>query len=353
MSSKKLKKTAAIDDASLNLLIVLLAACILIVAVTAAYFIVTKTANSGRVEHSGDGSGNSDVPAGVTGNYPFKEDISLNISNDTANAEGITGIDASNAVLIDVTTGEIIAAKGSGVEMHPASMTKVMTLIVVAENLKSEASLNDKLAITQEHINFKIQNKLSGELKAGEYTVNDLIHHMILKSDGVAAIVLSEYIAGSQANFVKLMNDKAQELNLEKTSFQNVDGSHEKYHLSTCRDIAKIMAYAMQNNFCASILSCQKYQPVLCYHSLLVSLLHNDQPSLKEEMKNVNILAGKTGWTDSISKGESGGCLVTYAKGNNGHFYVAVVAGTSGSSYPVAMTNAVSDLKIIFKTYAE
>ena len=90
-------------------------------------------------------------------------------------------------------------------------------------------------------------------------TVKDMIYNLMLKSDGIAAMALADYIAGSERAFVDLMNEKAAELGLEKTQFKNPTGIHEKYHLTTAKDMAIIMMYAMKNPFCADVLSALSY----------------------------------------------------------------------------------------------
>jgi D-alanyl-D-alanine carboxypeptidase (penicillin-binding protein 5/6) len=137
-------------------------------------------------------------------------------------------------------------------------MTKVMTLIVIAENLKSAAELDKVLTIEHE----RGSNSGYGFNVGEKLTVKDLIYAAILQSDGVACLTLADYIAGSEANFVKLMNEKAAELGIgDTTLFQNCTGLHHQYHYSTCRDIAIMMAYAMQNPLCTSVLTSLKYVP--------------------------------------------------------------------------------------------
>ena len=359
-SNKGVKKQVALDGFTLSIVLILLAAIIALLFITGGYFIFSRPASSGNsnvVENDDDStqvSGN--------GNYPFKQDITVNMSYDTVAAETIEGISASNAVLVDITDGVIVASKLSSGEINPASMTKVMTLIVVFENLESESALKDMVEVTEEHISNKTNDrKMSGYIggpkyPAGKYSVETLINHLILNSDGVAALALADYIAGSEANFVQLMNEKAAELELERTTFVYCDGSYDLGHKTTCRDMAKIMAYAMKNTFCANVLTSYSYSNdgvIECYHSLLVTLLHNDTPSKKLSMKKVNVTAGKTGWTNPRSLGESGGCIVSFAQGKNGHNYILVIAGADGENYTTAINNAVTDTKTVYDNYIE
>ena len=358
MNSHKVKKQAVLDDATLNYVIIIMAFIVALIIFTAVYLTVgfITAENAPILDQSTKLPGQSSENA----TYPFRQNISLDISYDTENAESITNINAPNAVLIDVTDGKIVAGKSSGGEISPASMTKVMALIVVIENLQNENSLNDLVTVTEDHISHKKSDrKLSGELgnsayPAGQYTVKTLLHHMILDSSGVAALALADYIAGSEANFVKLMNDKAAEMGLERTSFVYCDGSHALGHKSTCRDMAKIMAYAMKNTFCADVLTALSYTDTngTIYNKPLVHTYYQQNSNHNEiSPSNADIIAAKTGWTGDHADGWSGGCLVSYAEGDNGHKYVVVVAHVPGVNYSTAIATAVQDSVAICNNY--
>ena len=213
------RREANIDDASLNLLFVIIIVSILLIAILTTYFAVTISARAKLPDGSGD---QSDLPTSTNDDYPFRVDgisIDLPDASEAKNTISDDLISSTNAILVDVTDNEIIASRQGGQMIYPASMTKVMTLIVIAENLKNEKALDEVLTINiprGEHsgYGFEVGEKL---------TVKDLIYAAVLQSDGVACITLAEYIAGSEANFVKLMNEKARDMGLsEKTTlFQN------------------------------------------------------------------------------------------------------------------------------------
>ena len=268
-----------------------------------------------------------DTPS-TDADYPLKVDgIEINIPTSSEAVSTIKAdlINSTSAVLVDLTDNEIVASRQGGQVIYPASMTKVMTLIVVAENIKSNEELDHVLTIKiprGEHsgYGFELGEKL---------TVRDLIYAAILQSDGVACITLAEYIAGSEASFVALMNEKARELGLDEKStlFQNCTGLHHAYHYSTCRDMAVIMAYAMKNPFCANVLTTLKYTPSDNFRpgdgcTFWHALLHNRLSDGNKQPNTAEIIGGKTGWTGK----DSGYCVVTYAKGKDGHYYVSVSA---------------------------
>lgn len=337
MNSNKIKKEAAIDDTSFNYTLIVIAAIILLIVLTAGYLIAFATNGGANSETPTTDESNSDMNAGEVYTYPYKIDITVDIPDYAelsatlaAKTDVTAGLYSEFAALIDVTTGEMIATKKAQKKLYPASMTKVMTLIIVYENLKSESSIKDTIKITKKHIDAKIRDQLSGDLyQKDTLTVEDMIYALMLKSDGIAALGLAEYIAGSEEAFVELMNQKAVDMGLKNTHFTNCTGIHNENHYSTAQEMAVIMMYAMQNPYCANVMSTKSYKTVTevytdgitFFHSMLVTKFENELPYLN--FKCVDVTAGKTGWTGE----ESGRCLVSYAVGDNGHKYVLVTAG--------------------------
>ena len=337
-------REACIDDSSLNLLLVIVAVILLFSIMLSAYFTVALISREDAPEKQDP----VETPAGNTGNYPFKvEGIEVDIpsSADAKNTIDDELINSDKAILVDLTANEIVASRQGSQMIYPASMTKVMTLIVIAENLKSEAELDKVLTIEHE----RGSNSGYGFNVGEKLTVKDLIYAAILQSDGVACLTLADYIAGSEANFVKLMNEKAVELGIgDTTLFQNCTGLHHQYHYSTCRDIAIMMAYAMQNPLCTSVLTSLKYVPSDNFRpgdgcTFWHTFLHNQLQDGNIQPKKADIIGGKTGWTGK----DSGYCIVAYAKGDNGHYYVSVTAKAEGWSANV------QDILNIFNEYVE
>jgi len=341
MSSQKLKKTASIDDAALNLIIILIIASILLMVVTTVYFATTRLASA-----TPEGENPGDVPAGSNADYPFNVHIDTPSFNADESLTISDTINSKHAIIVDITDGRVLASRLSKQMIYPASMTKVMTLIVTVENLKTEASLDDVITISTP------QGDHSGYgLKIGEkLTVRDLLYAAILQSDGIACIELANYVAGSEANFVKLMNDKAAALGISSsTLFQNCSGLHHQYQYTTVYDMSVIMAYAMKNPLCANVLTAISYKPSDNFRpgegcTFWHKLLHNHLNDGNTNPKTADILGGKTGFTE---KDTSGYCIVSYAKGDNGHFYVTVTAKAE------SWIANVDDILYIFNNYAK
>ena len=266
-------------------------------------------------------------------------------------------INSSHAALADLSTGEIIASRKADEAIYPASMTKVMTLIVIVENLPDEDCLQDEIVISEAVYNaMKAEGSSGIGMDAGEkLTVESLLYALMLRSDGIAACELARYVAGSEEDFVELMNQKAEKMGLTNTHFENPTGLYHPNHRSTARDIASIMAYAMNMKLCRKILLTQSYNApcvgvdgakftYTLYHNLIVTRfeeLKKQNPSLPTQPNKMNVAAGKTGFTN-----ESMYCLVTYAVSADGHGYVCVTA--EGESYNAC----IADYITIYNTYA-
>ncbi|MGX1900872.1 D-alanyl-D-alanine carboxypeptidase family protein [Thermolongibacillus altinsuensis] len=148
--------------------------------------------------------------------------------------------DAKSAILIERDTGMILYEKNAHEKLPPASMTKIMTMLLIMEALdQGKLKLNEKVRASE------YAASMGGSqifLEAGEeMTVNDLLKGIAIGSGNDASVALAERIAGSEETFVQMMNEKAKQLGLKNTSFQNPTGLPAKDHYSTAYDMA-IMA---------------------------------------------------------------------------------------------------------------
>lgn len=362
MENQNNKYTSRADNSILRPAVMLAALISILLILTLALFIVIKATQPDSVpndditeEDAGDDTENDGNSAssgspfytGVSNFYPTYADENSLINLSSA------GFNSPNIALVDVAENKIIASSKSGKSnvIYPASLTKVMTLIIAIENLSNENQLREKITLDAEIVDKMIAEESSGYgFKAGDVlTVEELLHAVILYSDGTACLTLANYISGSEANFVKLMNDKAIEMGLQNTLFQNSTGLHHKYHYSTCQDIAAIMMYAMKNPHCARIMTAQSLTFGSHFRSntegksytMYNQALHKDfftQPN------KVTVTAAKTGFTDVAL---SGNCFVSYGKTRDGKAFILVTAGAPSR----AARN--SDTVKIYDTYAK
>lgn len=274
--------------------------------------------------------------------YPFASNASTGPALPTGQGAAIADSETNSkySIIVNAKTGEVLAGELADERMYPASMTKVMTLLVAVEHLPYETSLQDMVKITPE-VQEEMRNKnSSGMLSPKEYagdelTVESMLYAIALESDGVACIEIAKYIAGSEQAFVELMNQKAQELGLTQTHFVNTHGLHEDDHYTTVREMAAIMRYAMQNELCAKIMSAERYNATGHYlkngqpatytfyfsHSYLTDALGR-YPGYAQQ---VPIVAAKTGLET-----EAKYCLASYIMDANGNAYVCITGFAEG-----------------------
>lgn len=266
----------------------------------------------------------------------------------------ISGVNTKYALLTKITGLEAMAAKNSSELMYPASMTKVMTFIVACENANS---LEDKTAISKE-----IKNRYAGASRIGIdigdiLTTEQLLYALLLESDTDAALALAEYVAGSEDEFVKLMNAKCDELGLVSTKFANVTGLHDENHYTTAAEMTSIFAYALENQLFRKIITTETYVTYLEYYKngVLTDYRMTFQNTTISPVKgrfaqnkvSLNfgegaIIGGKTGYTD-----EAKYCLALLVMGTDGEEYILITAKAS-----TARDNAADSLYIC-KNYAK
>jgi D-alanyl-D-alanine carboxypeptidase (penicillin-binding protein 5/6) len=245
-------------------------------------------------------------------------------------------LDSNYAVLVDVEERTIVAGYDYDVKMYPASMTKIMTLLVACERL-NEAQMSDHVILAQDVVAQMQAEGASGVgFSAGdELTVKDLLYAVALESDGIASMMLARYVAGSEQAFVQMMNDKAVELGLISTSFRNPTGLHHDEHVTTCREMASIMIAAMDNEMVKTLLSTPSYKTttkvyprgLTFYSSYFVDVVDElRQIGYETSPSNGSVLAAKTGYTL-----EARYCLATlFVNKFEDKTYVAVTGHTVG-----------------------
>ena len=146
---------------------------------------------------------------------------------------------AKSAILIEASTGEILYEKNSHEKLPPASMTKMMSMLVIVENIeKGVISWDEKITVSENASSMGGSQIL---LETGEQmTVSDLFKGVAVMSGNDAVVALAEAVAGTKDEFVKMMNNKAKELGLKDTSFKNPHGLDEANHYTSAYDMAMI-----------------------------------------------------------------------------------------------------------------
>ena len=158
-------------------------------------------------------------------------------------------INARYAILQDHLSGEILYEKEADGVIYPASMTKIMTTIVAFDLLKKgETSLDEKITISEKAWRMSQSGYSSMFIMLNDQvTVENLLKGIIIVSGNDACVALAEGLAGSEEDFVIMMNEKANEIGLENTNFNNSSGINDPNNYSTVRDILKISEYLIKN----------------------------------------------------------------------------------------------------------
>jgi D-alanyl-D-alanine carboxypeptidase (penicillin-binding protein 5/6) len=158
-------------------------------------------------------------------------------------------IDARYIILQDHYSGKILYEKDADVRIYPASMTKIMTSIVAFDLLKNgETSLDEMIIISEKAWRLSQSGYSSMFIMLNDQvSVEDLLKGIIIVSGNDACVALAEGLSGTEKDFVLLMNEKAEEIGLENTNFNNSSGINDPNNYSTVRDILKMSAYMIKN----------------------------------------------------------------------------------------------------------
>lgn len=238
-------------------------------------------------------------------------------------------IASENIILIEDNSDTIVASKEAKKRISPASMTKVLTILVAAENI-TEEQLEDVFVMTREITDYGYINDCSsvGYLEGERIPLKDLFYGTILPSGCDAAVGLATYVAGSHEAFVELMNEKIKKLGIsESTHFTNCVGLYDEEHYSTVYDMAVIMKAAIENEFCKKILSEHNYITTpSAEHPEGIDISNWFLRRIEDKDTGGEVLCAKTGYVM-----QSKNCAVSYAASANGKNYICVTAGSTSS----------------------
>lgn len=269
--------------------------------------------------------------------------FSLNINNYSFAVEAsLPNVQSEAAILIDQDSGNVLYAKNAYTEMYPASTTKILTAIVVLENVKD---LNEKAKVSYWALHSVPYTYSSANLwKDEEFTIDQLLHLLLIPSANDAAYVLAEYVANagnnyttgesnkekeafqnSIANFSQMMNNKAKEIGCKSTNFVNPNGIHNENHITTAYDLALMGRYAMKFDKIKSICQTKQYSiPNTNIYDGEPRIFNNTNPLFKEGTKYYYEYATglKTGYTDAARN-----CIIETATKGDMNLIVVVLHG--------------------------
>ncbi|MGM9644447.1 MAG: D-alanyl-D-alanine carboxypeptidase family protein [Eubacteriales bacterium] len=249
-------------------------------------------------------------------------------------SDGIQKVDLSleckSAILMEATTGNILYEQNADEALPPASVTKVMTLLLVMEAIEEgKITLSDTVR-TSAHAASMGGSQIY--LKEGEeMSVEDMVKSVVIASANDAACALAEHVAGSEEAFVKKMNERAAELGMKNTSFENTNGLDDttENHYTSARDIA-IMSRELI-----------KHKKILEYSSIWMDTVRNGMFGLTNTNRLVRFYRGCTGLkTGSTSK--AGFCVSATAE-RDGVSLICVIMGAESGDKRNAMASKLLD----------
>ncbi|MCI5805437.1 MAG: serine hydrolase [Clostridium sp.] len=213
-------------------------------------------------------------------------------------------------LLINQTKNSVVCAVNPHKQIYPASMTKILTAVVVMDAVNSgQISLNDTVVIRKE-IEFNEANVTALGLEPGDYiTVNELLHGLLISSYNDCAIALARYVSGSVSDFVDLMNKKAQELGATNSHFVNPHGLHDNNHYTTPYDLYLIFKEFLKYDTLVQIDSSSSY----------VLTMYKDSEKITTELTPTNAFLSNsvemptgyhiTGWKTGTTE-KAGSCII-------------------------------------------
>ncbi len=243
--------------------------------------------------------------------------VSVSAAEEVITIANTLDLPVKSAVLMEQSTGKILYAQNETEKMPPASITKIMTLLLVMEEIAAKRlSLQDTVTCSPHAAS------MGGSqiwLEPGEQmSVEDLLKATCVNSANDASVALGEQIAGSEEAFVARMNERAKELGMTDTTFQNATGLDADGHLTTARDIA-VMSSALLN-----------YPEITTYTTIWTDTLRDGETELTNTNRLVRFYAGCTGLKTGTTDGA--GCCVSASAKRENMEVIAVVMGADNSN---------------------
>ena len=265
-------------------------------------------------------STNIDLGIELSENNFFAENIVVLSDNEYSSQDDLVTSEA--ALLFDVTNNNVIYAKNPYERLYPASLTKLMTALVVLRR----GELTDSVTVSNNAANIPVAGaKLCGFKEGDVISMDGLLHCLLIYSGNDAGIAIAEHMSKSEEEFVKLMNSEAKAIGASNTNFVNSHGLHDDNHYTTAYDMYLIFNELIQHDAFINIISQSSYTAVykdidkneksLSFNSTNLYLLGE-----KEAPETLTIIGGKTGLTY-----RAGNCLILLSKDSNNAQYVSVI----------------------------
>lgn len=255
----------------------------------------------------------------------FAQKLCVSTKGDVDRIKNAVLEDGQRGLLFNLSNHKVLYAKGIYDKVYPASITKIMTAMLALQSGK----LDDTVTITQENVTLEEGSQVCGFNAGDQVTLDQLLHCLLVYSGNDAASAIAEYVGGTTENFVQMMNNYAASLGCTGTHFTNPHGLQDENHYTTPYDI-----YLMLNE----AIKYQEFTEITQLSSYTVNYTGADGSALSTTLtatdhyltgeanppKDVTILGGKTGTTDS-----AGNCLAIITQNAYGKPFVSIVMGAS------------------------
>ena len=296
--------------------------CLLLCVLLTLQCVVAPAWATGTENTTADTTETTTVPETTGVVYDIPEDVTGNaaVANGCSTIEGMQPLvtdssiakTAKGAFLYDMTTGTVLYAKNPDAKLYPASLTKIMTALIVLENLTDLEEMVEVsvTAVADWDYDATLANLVPGE----QMSVLNLLYCLMVESANDAGAVLAEHVAGSQEAFSELMNQKAAQLGCVGTHFSNAHGLHDENNYTTARDICRLLDFAMDIPEFRTLFCAESYTVPATNKSEERKIFTSNYMMSRETVKKYydeRVTGGKTGATD-----EAGRCLAATAAGN-------------------------------------
>lgn len=232
-------------------------------------------------------------------------------ANDDYTAEDYTWADSpsimgESGIVMEVSTGTILFEKNMHDTHYPASITKIMTALLAIENCE----MDEIVTVPPEAVYMEDKGTHIALDEGEQLTVEQCLYAIMLASANDAAYALAEHVGGTYENFIRMMNDKANEIGCQNTNFTNPHGLPDENHVTSAYDMALITRAALQYNMFQTVSRAFYYEIPPTEHQKDLICMNNHHKMIgKTEFHNEEVFAGKNGYTDA-----AGHTLVTCAK---------------------------------------
>ena len=286
----------------------------------------TEVASQDEEQVSGEIEQSEETAPTQTSSMPFAVGYDAQ-ETDSTTYLGSDSVQSSYALLVDLDDNTIVSQKSAYDRINPASMTKILTVLVAAEHV---TDLDDTFTITKEITDFSYSHDCSavGFLDEETVTVRDLLYGTILPSGGDAAAGLACYVAGSMDSFVNMMNEKLAELELSDTAhFTNCVGLYDENHYCSIYDMAMILKAAVENDLAREVLTAHTYTTSATeQHPEGITISNWFLRRIEDKDTKGTVVCAKTGFV-----AQSGNCAASYEETDSGKHYICVTANAHSS----------------------